>query len=32
MSKPYRVIMVGDLVHDESGAAVLRCWVQRIDG
>jgi hypothetical protein len=31
MSKPYRVIMVGDLVHDEPGAAVLR-WVQRIDG
>jgi hypothetical protein len=32
MSKPYRLIMVGDLLHDEPGAAVLRCRAQRVDG
>lgn len=30
LERPYRVIVVGDLVHDEAGAAVLSHWVQKL--
>ena len=28
--KPYRVIVEGDLIHDEAGAAFLRYWVDKL--
>lgn len=28
--KPYRVIVEGDLIHDEAGAAFLRYWVNKL--
>ncbi|CAN5148809.1 hypothetical protein BH09ACT6_BH09ACT6_24250 [soil metagenome] len=30
LAKPYRVIVEGDLVHDEAGAAFLRHWVAKL--
>ncbi len=30
LEKPYRVIIEGDLVHDEAGAAFLRFWAQKL--
>ena len=30
LDKPYRVIIEGDLVHDEAGAAFLRHWAQKL--
>jgi hypothetical protein len=30
LERPYRVIIEGDLVHDEAGAAFLRYWASRL--
>lgn len=30
LDKPYRVIVEGDLIHDEAGAAFLRYWVTEL--
>jgi hypothetical protein len=30
LERPYRVIVEGDLVHDEAGAAFLRHWVDKL--
>ncbi|MEF2979032.1 hypothetical protein [Subtercola sp. YIM 133946] len=30
LDRPYRVIIEGDLVHDEAGAAFLSYWVQKL--
>ena len=30
LDKPYRVIVEGDLIHDEAGAAFLRYWVDKL--
>jgi hypothetical protein len=32
LDKPYRVIVEGDLIHDEAGAAFLRYWADRLVG
>jgi hypothetical protein len=32
LDKPYRVIVEGDLIHDEAGAAFLDYWVDKIVG
>jgi hypothetical protein len=31
LERPYRVIVEGDLVHDEAGAAFLSYWVKNLD-
>ncbi|TXN31397.1 hypothetical protein [Lacisediminihabitans profunda] len=31
LERPYRVIVEGDLIHDEAGAAFLGYWVRRLD-
>ena len=30
LDRPYRVIVEGDLIHDEAGAAFLGYWVKKL--
>jgi hypothetical protein len=30
LERPYRVVVEGELIHDEAGAAFLRYWVERL--